>query len=149
MKHYFDVEIAKDLGINAAIVFENIAFWIRQNEKAGRNERDGAFWMYATQKDIAAQFEYLSEKQTRTALARLSAGGYIATGCYNKHQYDRTAWYRLTDKGARFVRTGELQTTKRTRRKDLAGGPIQDIKPNIKPDIENKIIELKKRIGQA
>lgn len=87
MKHYFSVEIANEAGINAAIVFEYIAFWIRQNEKAGRNLKEGSTWMYSTQKEIADNFSYLSVKQVRTAIERLVEGGYIATGCFNKHKY--------------------------------------------------------------
>lgn len=101
MKHYFDVEVAKECGINAAIIYENIAFWVRHNEKNGKNSRDGKFWVYQTQKELSEQFDYLSVKQVRTALEKLTTAGYIIKGNYNKHGYDKTTWYTITDKAAR------------------------------------------------
>lgn len=95
MKHYFDTEIAKTCGINAAVVFENIKFWIEHNRKTGRNEKDGKHWMYQTQAELSEQFDYLSVKQVRTALAKLEEAGYIIKGNYNRHKYDRTTWYTL------------------------------------------------------
>lgn len=106
MKHYFEVEVAAAVGVNAAIVFENIAFWILHNEKQGKNERDGAYWMYATQKDLAEQFDYLTEKQVRTAIEKLKAADYLRVGNYNRHGYDRTVWYSLGDKGESIKRKG-------------------------------------------
>lgn len=106
MKHYFEVEVAAEVGINAAVVFENIAFWIMHNEKQGKNKRDGVHWMYATQKDIAAQFDYLTLKQVRTALERLQESGYLRTGVYNRHGYDKTLWYSLAEKGEAIKRKG-------------------------------------------
>lgn len=149
VKHCFNTEIAKDVGINAAVVFENLAYWITHNEKTGRNIKDGAAWMYATQKEIAAQFGYLSVKQTRTALEKLAMGGYIETGCHNKHGYDRTAWYTLTEKGESFCRGGRKGTTKKALRIARKGEPIPDIKPDISPDIESRAEALRRRLTGA
>lgn len=98
MKHYFDTRVAKDCGINAAVVFENIKFWIEHNRKTGKNEKDGKHWMYQTQAELSEQFDYLSVKQVRTALAKLEEAGYIIKGNFNRHKYDRTTWYAVTDK---------------------------------------------------
>ena len=147
MKHYFNVEVAKDLGINAAVVFENLAFWIKRNAEAGRNLKDGAFWMYATQKDIAAQFDHLSPKQTRTAIERLVSAGYVETGRHNRHGYDRISWYRLTEKGESVCLPGRKAKPARAVSFARKGEPIPDIKPDIKPDLETRIAELKVRIG--
>lgn len=153
MKHSFNVEIAKDIGINAAIIFEHLAFWIAQNEAAGRNHKDGAFWTYGTQKDIAAQFEYLSLKQTRTALERLTAGGYIKTGRFNRCGYDRTAWYGLTEKGAAYSPKSRVIMPKKAHRKAQTGAPIPITKTNIKPNnntsLKARADELKRLIGQG
>jgi DNA-binding PadR family transcriptional regulator len=149
VKHHFNIEIAKDIGINAAVVFENISYWIKHNEKAGRNKKDGMFWMYATQKDIAAQFEYLSVKQTRTALERLVEHGYLQTGRHNKHGYDRTSWYALTDKGASYCQTRRIIKPVQALRIAQEGEPIPNINPNIKPDIKHRAEELRRLIGQA
>lgn len=98
MRHYFDVDVAKDCGINAAIIYENIKFWIDHNEKAGKNLKEGKTWMYSTQVELSEQFEYLSVKQVRTALEKLEAAGYIIKGNFNRSGYDRTCWYALGEK---------------------------------------------------
>lgn len=97
-KHYFDTDVAKDCGINAAIVFENIKFWVQHNQKSGKNFKEGKHWMYSTQAELSEQFEYLSVKQVRTALAKLEAAGYIIKGNFNRSGYDRTCWYSLGEK---------------------------------------------------
>lgn len=97
MKHYFDVAVATEVGVNAAIVYENIAFWVKHNAKQGKNLREGTHWMYATQQELSQQFDYLSVKQVRTALEKLEEHGYIKTGSFNRHGYDRTTWYTIAD----------------------------------------------------
>ena len=97
-KHYFDTTIAAEVGINAAIVYENIKFWVQHNAKNGKNFKDEKYWMYSTQAELSEQFEYLSVKQVRTALAKLEDAGYIIKGNFNRSGYDRTCWYALGEK---------------------------------------------------
>ena len=98
MRHYFDTEVAKECGINAAIIYENIKFWIEHNRKNGKNLKEGKTWMYSTQKELSEQFEYLSVKQVRTALEKLETAGYIIKGNFNRSGYDRTCWYTFGEK---------------------------------------------------
>ncbi len=99
MRHYFDVDVAKECGINAAIIYENIKFWVTHNEKNGKNLKEGKYWMYSTQKELSEQFDYLSVKQVRTALEKLETAGYIIKGNFNRSGYDRTCWYAVSEKG--------------------------------------------------
>ena len=107
MKHYFEVNVAKEVGVNAAIVYENIAFWVKHNANQGKNLREGVHWMYATQKELSEQFDYLSIKQVRTALEKLEEHEYIKTGSFNRHGYDRTTWYTITEKAESICPKGE------------------------------------------
>lgn len=143
MKHYFEVEVAAEVGINAAVVFENIAFWILHNEKQGKNERDGVHWMYATQKDLAAQFDYLTEKQVRTAIDKLKAADYLRVGNYNRHGYDKTLWYSFGEKGESIKRTGLMLVP------DLANGETEKVEGSDNKVItipDNKSIDEKERL---
>lgn len=143
MKHYFEVEVAADVGINAAVVFENIAFWILHNEKQGKNERDGVHWMYATQKDLAGQFDYLTEKQVRTAIEKLKAADYLRVGNYNRHGYDKTLWYSFGEKGESIKRTGLTLVP------DLANGETEKAAGadnNVIPIPDNKNDSEKERL---
>ena len=145
MKHCFNVEVAKEVGVNAAVVFENLSFWIKHNEKTGKNERQGTHWMFSSQKDIAKQFEYLSIKQTRSAIEKLIVAEYIKVDCFNKHKYDRTQWYALTEKGDTISRSGSSDLPKREEGFVNKVEPIQDIKTDIDQDIKRRIAEIRRR----
>lgn len=103
MKHCFDIELAKKVGINAAILLENIAFWVRENEANRRNYHDGKYWTYNTKHALHEQFPYMSEKQISTALQKLIDAGYIVKGHYCEDARDRTLWYSLTDEGKAMI----------------------------------------------
>ena len=47
-KHVFDIDVAQEVGVNAAILLENIAHWIEHN-RANEDKRsfhDGTYWTY-------------------------------------------------------------------------------------------------------
>lgn len=106
-KHYFDTEVAADVGINAAVLYSHIKFWIEHNKKTGKNFKEGKTWTYSTQKELSEQFEYLSVKQVRTALEKLEAAGYIIKGNFNRSGYDRTCWYSLGEKAQQEIEETE------------------------------------------
>src|SRR5215216_4901016 len=95
--HYFDVKNAKEYGINAAILLQNLIFWIRHNKANKKNLRDGKTWTYNSVKAWAEQFPYMTRKQVRTALDLLRERNVILTGNYNEKTNDKTLWYALVD----------------------------------------------------
>ena len=99
MKHLFDVEIAEKYGINAAVLLENIGYWIKQNEANETNFYDGYYWTFNSRRAYRELFPYMSERQIDTAFHKLIDDGLIITGNYNKLAYDRTLWYAITQKG--------------------------------------------------
>lgn len=106
MVHYFDVEVAKEYGVNAAIILSNIAFWVVKNEANGEHFHDGYYWTYNSVSAYSEMFPYLTEKQIRTALETLRAENIIIAGNYNSDKRDRTLWYALTEKGRSICRIG-------------------------------------------
>lgn len=141
VRHYFDTAVARECGVNAAVVFENLAFWIRHNAQKGQNEREGAFWTYATQKAIADQFDYLTPKQTRLALEKLIAAELIQTGRFNRHGYDKTTWYALTAKGEAMSRAGQDARPKKAAGAAQKGRPIPDRQTTKKNQFINERIQ--------
>lgn len=95
--HSFDTGIAAQLGVNAAIVFNHIVYWLRINKKKNQNFHDGKTWMYETISQISDFLGYLSEKQVRTAIKYLVDAKVLLEGFYNKNKFDRTTWYCLKD----------------------------------------------------
>ncbi len=42
-RHSFDPKIAARVGLNAAVIFQNITFWIEKNQANRGNLRDGRY----------------------------------------------------------------------------------------------------------
>jgi ribulose bisphosphate carboxylase small subunit len=98
VKMNFDVQVAKSVGSDAAIMLSNIQFWVFKNAANGRNLHDEKYWTYNSVTAWTDIFEWLSIKQVRTCLNKLVQGGYILEGEYNTDNRDRTKWYSPTAK---------------------------------------------------
>jgi hypothetical protein len=92
-RHSFDPEIAAQVGLNAAVIYQNIYWWCERNAAKEKNIRDGRAWTYNPMRAFETLFPYLSSGQIRTALARLEDCKLVEAGNYNKSAYDRTKWY--------------------------------------------------------
>lgn len=137
--HMFDPQIAKEYGVNAAIIFQNLAYWIEHNRANETNFHDGRYWTYNSVRAFAELFPYLTDKQIRSALKKLEEGGMILVGNYNKSTYDRTRWYAFAEKGLSICPTGQMDFTYRANGSAPEGEPIPDINTDVttpnKPDI--------------
>nr|UVN01759.1 MAG: hypothetical protein [Bacteriophage sp.] len=97
-KHIFDIDVAQLVGLNAAVLLENITHWCEHNSANNTNLHDGHYWTYNSTKAFSELFPYMTVNAIRTALKKLKDNGLILTGNYNKSAYDRTMWYTLTEK---------------------------------------------------
>lgn len=111
LQHSFSVEVAKSCGVNAAVLFTNISFWVEHNKANRVNEHDGKYWTFNSMQAFTELFPYLSKRQIETALKKLENDGLIETGNYNKLPFDRTKWYTITAKGYRISQKCEIDTT--------------------------------------
>lgn len=107
--HSFNPQIAEEYGVNAAVLFQNISFWIEKNEANDRNFIDGYYWTYSSIKAFQELFPYLTARAISTALQKLEEGGLIITGNHNKSAYDRTKWYAITEKGFSILQNREME----------------------------------------
>ena len=138
MYHMFDVSVAEAVGVNAAIVFQNIAFWCQHSEANGTNYHDGAFWTYNSNKAFHSLFPYMSENQIRTAITKLLDAGLIVKGNYNKAAYDRTMWYTVTEAGKALLKNHKSICEKSQMEVGIiTNGFVTDHRPipDINPDI--------------
>lgn len=103
MEHSFDVEIAREYGIPAAILLKQMDLWIKANKRKGKNEFDGKTWTYNSSTAIADYIPYLSAQTIKRTLAQMVAAGLLERGNFNKVLRDRTAWYTLTDKALELI----------------------------------------------
>ena len=143
MKHIFDVDIASKYGINAAVLFENICYWIKQNEANETNFFDGDYWTYNSHKAFAELFPYLSKRQIETALSKLIENGIVKTGNYNRLAYDRTLWYALTQKGKCISQFGVMDNPENGNGLPQNVSPIPNINTDINPNNKQQYINNK------
>jgi hypothetical protein len=105
--HSFNVEVACEFGIPAAILFAEVAYWVERNEQSGEHVIDGVAWFYRSRQEFCEVHRYLSEKQIRCAFQKLERAGVIRVGCFNRSRIDRTRWYTLGPNAERFLTSPE------------------------------------------
>ena len=140
--HSFDPEIAAQVGVNAAVIYQNFIFWCEKNKANKRHIRDGYVWTYNSRRALSELFPYMTEKQIRTCLDRLVAVGLLVKGNYNCANYDRTCWYSPAITKEWLQKSlgpqGPMDRPSGANGLDLRGQPIPDTKPDTKPDIPPK-----------
>lgn len=128
-RHSFDPDIARQVGVNAAVIYQNIYWWCEKNAANGKHLHDGRYWTYNSVTAFDDLFPYFTRKQIRGALDKLLDSGLLLSGNFNSSAYDRTKWYSptfplvqhdLPDEASSFAQKGQ---------------PIPDSKPYSKPVI--------------
>jgi len=95
-----DQGIAEKLGMEAALIFNHILYWLRINANKPDVEMiDGKYWMYETNKQMAEFFGFLSEDQINRAINKLKDAGMIEAKPLSKNKFDRTLSYTVYDQG--------------------------------------------------
>jgi hypothetical protein len=98
MNHSFNIDIACKLGIEKAILLENMFWWLRKNIANNINFKDDNYWTYNSSRSFYELFPYMSERSINRYLKSLEQDGYILIGNFNKKRYDHTNWYAFTKK---------------------------------------------------
>lgn len=127
-RHSFEPEIARQVGVNAAVIYQNIIWWAEKNAANDKHQHDGLWWTYNSIAAFAELFPYLTGKQIRVALEKLEEAGLIVSGNFNKSPYDRTKWYAPT------CLNGLSDLPEKANETAQKGKPIPDSKPVNKPD---------------
>lgn len=135
MHHSFDVDVANEVGIVAAILFQNIAYWCQHSKANGRNFHDGRYWTYNSVKAFCELFPYMTSKVIRNGLQKLIESDMVVTGNYNEHAYDRTMWYALSEKGESIFLKTQMDFSKKANTFAPEGEPIPNINTDISADI--------------
>lgn len=99
----FDSEIAKEYGVNCAIILNYLQFWVGVNRESGKHLYEGRYWTYNSVKAFSGIFDFMSKKQIRKAIDTLIEEGLVIDGNFNDIAFDRTKWYTLTDKGMKVA----------------------------------------------
>ena len=91
--------LAREIGLNEALVLQQINYWIEINKRSGNNYFEGRYWTYNS---IRAwhenDFDYMSIDTVKRTFSKLEKMGYLIVGNFNKDPRDKTKWYSINDK---------------------------------------------------
>lgn len=90
-----DKNIAKVLGLNEAIVLQQVHYWIEINKKAKRNCQEGRYWTYNTIEEWREEFPFWSKDTVKRTFKKLREMGLMIVGNFNTMKMDRTLWYSI------------------------------------------------------
>lgn len=110
-----DTKIATALGLNEAIVLQQLNYWLHSKSA---KEINGKYWVYNTfdnwQKD---NFPFWSVKTIKRTMGSLRKSGIVLTDNFNKAGFDKTRWYSIDEKKLNEVmslREGQNDPTRGT-----------------------------------
>lgn len=87
--------LAKMIGLNEAIVLQQVHYWVQHNSKKGNNLREGYYWTYNSYREWQEQFPFWSLRTIKTVVKELENRGFLISANFNKMKTDRTKWYRV------------------------------------------------------
>lgn len=90
-----DPDLAAKIGLNEAIILQQLHYWIVINRKEGKNFKEGYCWTYNSIPAWQEQFPFWSVDTIKRTLGKLRNRGLIVVANYNKMKMDKTNWYRI------------------------------------------------------
>ncbi|CCI81582.1 hypothetical protein [Lactobacillus hominis] len=90
-----DTKIATALGLNEAIVLQQLNYWLHSKSA---KEINGKYWVYNTYDNWKKDnFPFWSINTIRRAISKLKKSGIVLTGNFNKAGFDNTRWYSIDE----------------------------------------------------
>ncbi len=87
--------LAVKIGLNEAMILQQIHYWNEINRKSNNNYRDGYYWTFNSYVNWGKQFPFWNKRTIQRAISNLEKYRLVVTGNYNKLKIDRTKWYRI------------------------------------------------------
>ena len=87
----FNQFLAKNIGINEAILLNQIDYWLSRTQHFINDKP----WIYNSYKDWQTQFPFWSKRTIRRLFSSLEQKGIILSSNFNKSKTDRTKWYSI------------------------------------------------------
>ena len=90
--------LAREIGLNEALVLQQINYWIEINKRSGNNYFEGKYWTYNSIRAWQENdFDYMSIDTVKRTFSKLEKMGYLLVGNFNKDPRDKTKWYTIND----------------------------------------------------
>ena len=107
MIHAYEARAARAVGVHAAVLLHDIAYWCNYNRINKCHFHDGSYWCYNSNAAFRERYDYLSKGMVERALEKLVSGGYVVVGNFNDDKRDRTRWFSVTEAGYLLDRNDE------------------------------------------
>lgn len=92
----FSPKLAKEIGLNEAIILQQVHYWTEINKSNNVNFYDGYYWTFNSYSSWQKNhFPFWSEKTIERIFHNLEENSFLLVGNYNKKKYDKTKWYRV------------------------------------------------------
>lgn len=101
-------KLAELIGLNEAIILQQVHYWVSINKKVKNNMRDGEYWTYNTFLEWQEQFPFWSLNTIKRTIASLEKRNLLIVGNFNKMKIDRTKWYRINYKELQALQISPL-----------------------------------------
>lgn len=89
-------ELAQVVGLNEAIVLQEVYYWCKVNKRENRPAHDGYYWVYNSYREWREKhFPWWSINTIRRTFEKLESQGLLVVGNYKKSKMDQTKWYRI------------------------------------------------------
>ncbi len=87
---------ARVLGLNEAIVVQQIHYWLEINRKAQKNFYENRYWTYNTYEQWTTEnFNFWSKRTVQRIFKKLFDSKILLKGNFNKKGYDQTVWVTI------------------------------------------------------
>nr|WP_302597790.1 DnaD domain protein [uncultured Cellulosilyticum sp.] len=90
-----DTVLATYIGLNEAIVLQQVHYWIEINKAKDLNFYEDKYWTYNSMKEWGKSFPFYGDKTLKRIFNNLEKLGILKTGNFNKLRMDRTKWYTI------------------------------------------------------
>ena len=90
-----DKRLAVEIGLNEALVLQQVHYWLEINKKNNRNYHEGRFWTYNTINEWQEEFPFWSNSTIKRIFKNLRDMKLIIVDNFNVYQMDRTLWYTI------------------------------------------------------
>lgn len=132
---HFDSEVAVIVGVEAATLYQNIAYWCAHNRANNKHFHDGRYWTYNSSRAFSELFPFWKQRKIDRLIEILEKHNYISVGNYNEHQYDKTRWFADLKPAPPKIRQN-MEMDFHASENGIAGcdEAIPDNKPDVKPN---------------
>ncbi len=95
----FKEEIAKEYGVESAILLQHFIYSISHHKKNNTHFYEGRYWTYDSITTLTNLYSFWSGRVIDRIIKNLLDKNVLVSGCFNKHKYDRTKWFAFVDEG--------------------------------------------------